>query len=162
MKLSYRPENASAHEWTFKPRRLLNVEAEEIERRTNMTFEEWTAALQSGSMLAFHGLLFVLLKREQPKLSWDQVRFCGEDVELEYEVDEKIEIRDQLKAGLDGMDADRAAQARDVIAELDREIAEAQPEAVDPTAPKAEPPSATNGGRSSHLSSTSIPVTLNA
>jgi hypothetical protein len=160
VKLTFKPEGSSAREWIIKPKRLMNVEAEEIERRTNMTFEEWSAALQKGSMLAYHGLLFVLLRREQPKLSWESVRFCGEDVDLEYELDEKIEIRDNLKAGLDAMDADRAAQARDVIAELDAEIAEEQPKAEDPTAPKAEPPSAMNGGHSSPPSSISIPETL--
>ena len=48
--------------------RLLSPEAEAIERHTGWTFEEWQAQLGRGSMLAHHGLLFVLLKRSRPTL----------------------------------------------------------------------------------------------
>lgn len=165
MKLIYTPENGSPREWTFKPRRLLNVEAEEIERRTSMTFAEWTNALQSGSMLAVHALLFVLLRRDQPRLGWEQVQFCDEDVDITYELDEKIVLRDGLKATLDAMEPEQAAQARNVIAQLDSEIGDEQPaaaESEDPEAPKAEQPSETSGGLSSPLSSTSILATSTA
>lgn len=169
MILTYTAEGAGPREWQFKPKRLLNAEAEEIERRTSMTFEEWAGALQKGSMLAFHALLFVLLKREQPRLAWDQVKFCGEDVDLAYELDEKIEVRDQLKAGLADMEPEQAEQARAVIAEFDREIAEEQ----EPASPEEKPgdpkeqeetvrPSETSGGLSLLPSSTSTPATSTA
>lgn len=161
MKFRYTPEGASAREWLFKPNRLMNVEAEEIERRTGMTFGEWSEALQNNSMRAIHGLLFVLLKRDQPRITWDAVEFNMAQVEIEFELDEKIALRDDLKAQLDRLDPDRAEQARAVLAELDQEIAEEQPPAEmdDVAAPKADPPSETSGGPSSLPSSTSIPET---
>lgn len=168
MKLIYTPENGARAEWTFKLGRLLNVEAEEIEKRTGMTFTAWKAAVQSGSMLAMHALLFVLLRRDQPRLAWDQVQFADEDVELEYDLDETIALRDSLKAQLEGdtLDPDAVAGVRNLVAALDEEIAEQQPaaaahaeDAAGVEAPKAEPPSETSGGLHSLPTSTSTLAT---
>src|SRR5207342_875621 len=59
--------------------------AELIERETDWTFGEWLEKLGKGSMLAFHALLFVFLKREYPKMRWDEVQFTLSEVDLELE-----------------------------------------------------------------------------
>lgn len=174
MKFRYSPEGAEPKEWPFKANKLLNAEAEEIERRTAMTFGEWAAALERQSMRAFHALLYVMLKRENPTLQWDQVVFSGSEVELELELDEMVDARDKVRQQLNSGDFDdgRREQAAAALAALDAEIAEqahGEPEAPETPVlaageepPKASPSSGRHGGPPSPLTSISGPVSSTA
>lgn len=107
MKFVYKPEGAEPREWDFNPARLMNPEVEVIERHTGMAYGEWMEAVSKGSMLALHGLLYVLLKRTTPTLRWTDVQFCLEDLGWELEHDEKVEMVANLQALADAGDLDR-------------------------------------------------------
>lgn len=83
MQFVYKPEGAEPKRWDFRPEKLMNPEAEAIERLTKMTFGQWSDAVTEGSVLALHGLLYVLLKREIPTLKWDEVQFSMSEVDFE-------------------------------------------------------------------------------
>lgn len=82
-RLTWHPEGADPVVWDFQPNRLDVVEAEEIEIKTGFTLVEWAEKVMRGSMLAVHALLWVLRKRADPTLRYDDVRFCAADVEFE-------------------------------------------------------------------------------
>lgn len=88
MQFIYRPEGTERR-WPFEPGKMLSPEATEIEKRTGMRFSTWRDEVVKGSMVALHGLLFVLLKRENPTLKWDQVVFAQDECDFEME-DEEI------------------------------------------------------------------------
>lgn len=97
MRFIYKPEGAEPKSWEFNPTKLMNVEAEAIEKHTGMTFGDWADKVGSGSVLAIHGLLYVLLKRTTPTLRWDDVQFCLDDIDFEIDDDEAVDIRDALE-----------------------------------------------------------------
>jgi hypothetical protein len=90
-KFVYKPEGVEPKSWDFDPAKLMNPEAEAIERHTQMTYGEWQEALGRNSMLAFHGLLFVFLKRETPTLKWGDVQFSLSELDLELSDEESAE-----------------------------------------------------------------------
>lgn len=97
MKFVYKPEGAEPRSWDFDPAKLMSPEAEAIERLTGMTYGEWGDAVTRGSITALHGLLYVMLKRGNPTLTYDQVEFCLEDIDFEVEDVEAEEIRVALE-----------------------------------------------------------------
>lgn len=120
MKFRYAPAGADPQEWEYEPGKLMSPEAEAIERHTGLTFPEWINAVGKGSMLAIHGLLFVLLKRENPTLKWDQVQFAFDDYDFVYDATEtahaiaKLEAQPELTDDeADMLEALREAQAED-------------------------------------------------
>lgn len=130
MKFVYAPEGAERKAWDFDPNRLLNVEAEVIERQTGFTFNEWLEKVQRGSMLALHGLLFVLLKRENHKLQWDQVQFTLSELDFELDDDETAELYASLaKREADGEELDESEKR---LLEGFREQGIEEPGAADP------------------------------
>lgn len=94
----YQPEGAARTAWEFEPNKLMSPEAEAIERHTGMTYNEWTQAVTKGSMLALHGLLYVMLKRKEPTLKWDSVQFCLDDVDFELDDTETADAIAKLEA----------------------------------------------------------------
>ena len=90
----YSPEGADPKKWPFDPSKLMSPEAETIERHTGMTFAEWGASVPKGSMLALHGLLYVLLKRSDPTLKWDSVQFCLAEIDFELEPEDEEDDED--------------------------------------------------------------------
>lgn len=166
MRVTYKPEGADPREWTFRPGKLLNVEAEEVERRTGMDFSTWVQKLPplTVNMTALHGLLYVLLKREIPTLKYDEVGFAADDLDFELELDEKQNAVDMMRKALNDGEVE-ASDVEDVTtamraleAEIEAEAGDAP--AGDPAAPKAEPASETNGGPPSL--STSTPLHLSS
>ncbi len=87
----YRPEGVDPREWDFTPLKMTNGEAEQIESLTDLTFVEWQNKLLRGSAACTRAYLFVLLKREKPKLTIDQVAFTMGEVEFEWVADEDDE-----------------------------------------------------------------------
>lgn len=88
MRFSYTPEGADKRTWDFKPGKLMSVEAEVIERLTGLTYKQFTESLGETSITATHALLYVLLKRSDPTLKYDQVQFCIDEIEFDLDDDE--------------------------------------------------------------------------
>lgn len=96
-KFVYKPEGVDPKSWDFDPNKLMNPEAEAIERHTGMTYGEWLQALGRSSMLAMHGLLFVFLKRDIPTLKWDDVQFNLSEIDMELDDAEAAETLSGLE-----------------------------------------------------------------
>ena len=97
MIITYQPEGAQPTTWDFKPQKLLNAEAEAIERHTGWTFDEFQDRLMKGSVLAMRALLFVMLKRGDPTLKWDAVQFALGDVKLDMDDAEAQQVLAELQ-----------------------------------------------------------------
>lgn len=91
MRFVYKPEGVDPKSWDFDPNKLMNPEAEAIERHTGFTYGEWLQAIGKGSVLALHGLLFVFLKREIHTLKWDDVQFNMSEIDVEMDDAEAAE-----------------------------------------------------------------------
>ena len=59
----------------FDTERITNVEGMAIERVTGMLFGEWGELLNKGSMLAITALVWIIRKRQDPPLRFDDVLF---------------------------------------------------------------------------------------
>lgn len=139
MRFTYKPEGVEPKVWDYKPEKLMNVEAEEIERLTGMTYGEFKDALTKESMRATRALLFVFLKREQPTLKFDQVAFSQSEVALDFDEQEKAALRDEILAKIKSgaIDADEAQPALEALA---AELGEPEPEPAESVEdPKDEP-----------------------
>lgn len=120
MQFTYTPEGSEDEPqvWDFEPGKLLNPEAEAIEKHTGMTFGEWQQKVLNGSVTALHGLLYVLLKREIPTLRYDQVKFRVDEVTFEFTDEEKRAIIKALdEARADGPLDDQQLALYDQLAE---------------------------------------------
>ena len=91
MQFVYKPEGADPKKWDFDSSKLMNVESEAIERVSKMTFGEWSVAVTKGSVTALHALLWVMLKREQPTLTYESVQFSLSELDFELSDEESAE-----------------------------------------------------------------------
>lgn len=90
---------AGDQEYTFDGERMLNVEIMAIEKATNLTAAEWQDALSRGSMLAATALVWVIRKREEPTLAFDQVEFPAATLEIDLSDDEGKDSPDGTESG---------------------------------------------------------------
>lgn len=116
MQFVYKPEGADPRKFEFDPTKLMNPEAEAIERVTKMTFGEWGTAVTKGSMTAVHALLWVMLKRSDPTLAYDAVQFSLADVDFELSDEESAEalatLEKRAATGEELTDGDRVMLAK--------------------------------------------------
>lgn len=119
MKLVYAPEGAEPREFDFDPSRLMSPEIEVIERQTGMTYGQWIEAMGNGSFTAFHGLLYIMLKRTAPTLKWNDVQFSVSDIDFQMDDEEAAALRKALedKRQTHGLDDIEEEQLRSLIAE---------------------------------------------
>ena len=84
---------ADGREFEFDTDRLLNVECIAIEKATRLTVDQWQAGLNSGSAVAITALVWVLRKRQEPTLRYEDVAFPMSSFEPlpEPEADEDLE-----------------------------------------------------------------------
>lgn len=103
MKFVYTANGAEPKSWDFDPAKLMNVEAEAIERITGWPYGEFVERIGQTSMTAIRALLYVYLKRETPTLKPDQVQFSLSNIDLQLDDDE-------IQAAIDGL-ATKAAES---------------------------------------------------
>lgn len=120
MKFTYTPEGAEPEVWPFKPNKLMSPEAEAIERVTGMSFGVWREAIFEESMLAIRALLWIMLKRQNPTLSFDDVQFCIDDVSIDLDDDDKAEAKAMLlekatRGPLTDEEAEQLEQLADIV-----------------------------------------------
>jgi hypothetical protein len=96
-KFVYKPEGTEPMSWDFDPANMNNRDAELIERHTGMTFGEWQDALGRNSMLALHGLLFVMLRGSRQGVKWDDIVFTLGELDLELSDEESAEALAELE-----------------------------------------------------------------
>lgn len=136
MIFTYRPEGAEAREYPFEPNRLMSPEAEAIERVTGVTFAKWQELILEGSMLCTRAFLWVMLKRSEPTLKFDQVMLSMSEVGFRYTAEEKDQIREHLtaKAETEGLDDEERELLESVTDEVEDVPLDAPSE---PTSPES-------------------------
>lgn len=96
----YTPEGAEPMSWPWEPDRLMNDEAEAIERATGLKWSEFKTAIRQDSVIAIHGLLWVMLRREVDGLKYHEVKFSMSEISFELDDDEWAAWRDLITAGI--------------------------------------------------------------
>ena len=120
MYLIYSPEGSEEPtRWKYNPRKIMSVEREWIERRTERNWSDFTKDVVQGSSLCRRALLYVFLKREHGALKWDDVDFAWDELKLEYSRAELVKIRSTVEESASG------EQREAVLAQLDEQIADA-------------------------------------
>ncbi|MFG2899523.1 hypothetical protein ACGFZH_20880 [Streptomyces zaomyceticus] len=120
MYLVYQPEGQTEPtRWRYNPRRLMTVERETIERLTGKNFSEFTGAVLQGNSSCRRALLYTFLRRDHPKIKYEDVEFFWDELKLEYSKQEWEGMRDRAVADLVGAERDQA------LAQFEAEIAEA-------------------------------------
>lgn len=124
MYLVYHPEGSDEPtRWKYNPNKLMSAEREAIERRTSMDYLAFAQAVVSGNSLCRRALLFTFLKRENPKIRFEDVDFAWDELELQFSKQELTKMRE---AAADSMSGSELTAALDAI---DAEIATAPDEA---------------------------------
>lgn len=67
--------------------RITNKEAMAIERATGLDFGEWQDKVDSGSVLAQTALVWVIRRRDDPTLRFDDVEYVDATLRAEYPVE---------------------------------------------------------------------------
>ena len=85
MKFTYRPEGLDERSWDIdvKLGTLMNVELIAIEKATGLDYSALRRGLGVESALALTALLWVLRKRTETTLKFDQVQFAMSEVGIE-------------------------------------------------------------------------------
>lgn len=94
MFLIYQPEGQDEPtRWRYNPRKLMSVEREDIERRTGKNFSEFTTSALQGNSLCRRALLFTFLRRDHPKVKFEDVDFAWDELKLDYSLQEWQQMR---------------------------------------------------------------------
>jgi hypothetical protein len=108
--LIYMPQDGERQEFPFKPNRLLSVEAEAIEDVGGESWSshaEWWSKLGAGNFKARRALLWVMLRRANPRLRFAEVVIYVDELLLDYDEDERARIRERIESS--DMDANEKA-----------------------------------------------------
>jgi hypothetical protein len=62
--------------------KTMNVEAMAMERHTGVSFELLAGSLPAGSRTALTAFIWILRKREEPTLKFDDVSYAEEDLDI--------------------------------------------------------------------------------
>lgn len=112
MFVTYSPGEGDVQEWTVYPAKMRTSEQEAIERAAGMSFAAWSTAVQQGSSLARRALLWVLLRREHPRLAFADVDFAWDELVIETSREEKIALLEAMKKKGAELSAETLAQAQ--------------------------------------------------
>lgn len=83
MKVTYSPEDGDEQVFDYNPNKLMSAEREALEKRTGMSFQQFTMGVLRGHSLCRRALLHVLLKRQHPGISYEDVDFCWDELTVE-------------------------------------------------------------------------------
>ncbi|RMI92048.1 hypothetical protein BIU87_20825 [Streptomyces sp. ZS0098] len=97
MRVTYTPEDGDQQVFDYNPNKLMSAEREALERRTGMPFNQFAKGVLSGHSLCRRALLHVLLKRQHPGISFDDVDFCWDELKVEMTKGEITLAVEQLR-----------------------------------------------------------------
>lgn len=95
MLLTYRPDGGDERVWPYKPDDLPYEDAERLEDLLDCTFDEFKGKVVRGGLKARRALLWLLLRRDNPKLRFSDVQLkrTGELL-VEWDGDEITKMRE--------------------------------------------------------------------
>lgn len=135
MILRYRNDAGEVRDYELRPGKLLSPEVEAIEEVGGSvwdTYDEWGEKFMKGNRRAYRAGLWIMLKRENPTLRFNEVQFAADALTWEYDPEEqeviKAAIRDAGKeldpdqkrsllealGAVEGKDAGKASETSDV------------------------------------------------
>lgn len=86
-------------EHDFDAGTITNREAMDLERATGLTFGQWNDALKERSALAMTGMVWLVLRREEPALRFDAVEFTFSDLSVASEEDAAVDPTEETEGG---------------------------------------------------------------
>jgi hypothetical protein len=96
--LTFTPDEGEKQEWRFRGDKLMTTEAEAVEKVTGMTYAEFGERLLNGNPTARRAVVWVMRKRTEPTLRFGEVDFPMGALRLDFEDEEKAEMRDAILA----------------------------------------------------------------
>jgi len=99
--VTYARSGGETQKWDYKPGDVLSAEAETLERITDKTFDEINTGLLRGAVWARRGVLWMLMKRDNPSLKYADVQFKSGEVQVDWSTDERAEMRKAIEANTD-------------------------------------------------------------
>ena len=120
MLVTFQPEGQDKpSEWEFWPQDVRQSHAELIEKRSGMTFPQWTEALGNGNALARKVLLWHLMTRDGQPVRIEEIPdFRYGDLKVDPSVDELREIRTTIENSRDITEEERTSALEAVDAQL--------------------------------------------
>lgn len=116
MWVTYRPDDQDVQEWWLHLDDIGDNEAEMIEARSGLDWEEWKVRLLRGNTRARRALLWALLRRQHLALRYEDVHFSRRTFEIEFDAQElgemvaeiekrqaKRPLSDEEQAGLEAL-----------------------------------------------------------
>ena len=119
MRLTYTPEDGDQQEFAFRPGDLFSFEAEAIEEAGGTawtTFEEYGNRFIDGQFKARRAALWIMLRRENPKLRFVDVVCKVKELDVAYDADELKRMRERIEGDTSMSDEDRAAALAEIEA----------------------------------------------
>jgi hypothetical protein len=92
-RLTYQPPGGEFQSWDIDPDDFDNLEAESLEIVGGETWDsygQWFFLMARGNMRAIRALLWMLLKRTNPDLDFNEVRFRTNEVDMQDLEDEPV------------------------------------------------------------------------
>lgn len=121
MLVTFQPQGQSEPTtWKFIPDQVMQSQAEMIEKRSGMSYPEWSQALGKGASLARKVLLWHLMTRDgQPVRIEDIPDFRYADLKVDASIDELRQIRLAIEES-DEPEENKASALEAVEAEMKR------------------------------------------
>lgn len=125
MKLTFRPTDGEERSFIFRPNELDNREAELIENvggEAWATWEEFGRKFMLGSIRAYRAALWLLLRRENPRIKFGEISFRVDQLDVDLEDDEFKRITDALEQD-DTIDPEQREHLKELMSEGRAELA---------------------------------------
>lgn len=139
MRVTYSPEAGEAQSWDYVPNKVRQSDAEMIEKRAGMEWDEFNKALLAGAARPRKVLLWHLMRRTHPVLRWEDVPdFFMSEVQIELSAEELGRVRQAAEK------ADMEPDAKSALLKaIDEQLAEvAGDDAGKALSPTSEPATA--------------------
>lgn len=120
MIITYTPEDGEAQRWEWDAGDVRAAEAELMESKAGVPWDQFQMQLLQGMMRARRVLLWHLLRQTHPSLKLTDVDFATSEVKAEFQADELALLRKGIEEA-PGVDDEKREQA---LTMLDRSIAE--------------------------------------
>jgi hypothetical protein len=115
----YTPDGQDAQRWEWEPKKVRGLEAEEIEARADVTWDQFQMKLMEGSARCRRVLLWHLQKKTHATLKLEDVDYAMGELQVEFSAPELHLLRERL-VDAEGIDeAQRATALRAIDVELE-------------------------------------------
>lgn len=94
--------------WNLKEVKILASEAESVENVTGVKWGQVLGEITSGSITALRSVTWVLLKRETPTLRYRDFDPAADDMDVEFDAEERKAMREEIQKSPDLTEAEKS------------------------------------------------------